>query len=158
MTHAERIDIIAELELVIATLGRGGIPYTLCGGLAVAVHGYSRATVDIDLVIPRRDLDTVRATLRGCGYIFDNGIIPFPSQGFEFYRLTKIVAGQPLMVALLFTEESSTLWKQQVRLAWKDGINWVLSRQGLLQMKGRSERAKDRIDVEELRRLDADAD
>ena len=42
-----------ELFLIVETLERGGVEYALCGGMAVAVHGYVRATKDIDLLIPR---------------------------------------------------------------------------------------------------------
>jgi len=45
------IDLLAELRSVISSLDIAGIPYALCGGLAMAVHGFPRATVDIDILI-----------------------------------------------------------------------------------------------------------
>ena len=43
------LDLLEELKNVLARLEQDGVPYALCGGLAMAVHGYPRATVDIDL-------------------------------------------------------------------------------------------------------------
>ncbi|MES1208434.1 MAG: hypothetical protein ABUS79_21050 [Pseudomonadota bacterium] len=49
------LDLVQELTDVIACLDQGGVPYALCGGLAMAVHGYPRATVDIDLLVLAKD-------------------------------------------------------------------------------------------------------
>jgi hypothetical protein len=53
------LDLFEELKAVIASLDKGGVPYALCGGLAMAVHGYPRATVDIDIVVLANDLGRV---------------------------------------------------------------------------------------------------
>ena len=42
--------IHAELQALTARLHAENIPYALCGALALAVHGYLRATLDIDLL------------------------------------------------------------------------------------------------------------
>ena len=46
------IDLAEEFEAVISALAEHGIEYAVCGGLAMAIHGFPRATVDIDLLIP----------------------------------------------------------------------------------------------------------
>ena len=43
-------DVERELDSVRNALVARGIEYALCGGLAVAVHGFVRATKDIDIV------------------------------------------------------------------------------------------------------------
>ncbi len=40
-----------ELRTLISALDRGKIEYALCGGIAMAIHGRPRATVDIDILI-----------------------------------------------------------------------------------------------------------
>ena len=45
------MDIQQELRAVIAALNSASIEYALCGGLAVAFHGYARFTKDIDMDI-----------------------------------------------------------------------------------------------------------
>ena len=42
--------IQAELQALVAKLHAEEVPYALCGALALAVHGYPRATLDIDLL------------------------------------------------------------------------------------------------------------
>jgi hypothetical protein len=51
-----------ELVQVIEALGSSAIPYALCGGIAVVIHGYPRLTKDIDLLI--RDEDLARFATR----------------------------------------------------------------------------------------------
>ena len=59
------IDLIAELERVIDALSGARVPYALCGGLALAIHGHPRATKDIDLLIPPESIgDALGAAAR----------------------------------------------------------------------------------------------
>ena len=39
-----------EMFQLVRALDSANIPYALCGGLAMAVHGWPRATLDIDLL------------------------------------------------------------------------------------------------------------
>ena len=47
------------------------IPYSICGGVAVCLHGYQRNTVDLDLVIRPEDTETVRGLLSDAGLVWD---------------------------------------------------------------------------------------
>jgi len=40
-----------ELNDIIDSLEKSGVEYAVCGGLALAVHGFPRATFDIDILI-----------------------------------------------------------------------------------------------------------
>lgn len=62
------LDLFEELRAVIACLDAEAIAYALCGGLAMAVHGFPRATVDIDLVIPAGELARLEAAVRPLGF------------------------------------------------------------------------------------------
>lgn len=147
-------DILGELVCLIRTLNVRGVPYALCGGFAVAAHGYVRATTDIDIVITRDKLEEVKEAVREAGFYIDNGIIPFPSKGFSFYRMGKMLNKEVLMVDILFTEEDSFLWQNREELPFMDTSVWVLSREALICMKEDSQRAKDKLDIEELRAMD----
>ena len=50
------MDLKQELLGVVATLNRADVPYALCGGMAVVLHGHPRLTRDIDLLIRKPDL------------------------------------------------------------------------------------------------------
>lgn len=52
-------------------LSSAGIAYSVCGGVAVCLHGYQRNTTDLDLVIRSEDSDAVRRVLTGAGFKWD---------------------------------------------------------------------------------------
>jgi hypothetical protein len=53
------------------------IPYSICGGVAVCLHGYQRNTVDIDLVIRPGDAESVRNLLSEEGLVWDEANAEF---------------------------------------------------------------------------------
>lgn len=56
------------LNRLISDLERSGIDYTVIGALALNLHGYTRATVDIDLLLTKEGLSAFRERLVGLGY------------------------------------------------------------------------------------------
>jgi hypothetical protein len=44
---SQMVDLVGELNLIVNALEESGLDYALCGGIAVAIHGYPRATRDI---------------------------------------------------------------------------------------------------------------
>lgn len=51
-------------------LCEANVPHALVGGVAVCLHGYQRNTVDVDLLIRREDVETVRAILEREHYVW----------------------------------------------------------------------------------------
>lgn len=43
--------LLDELSQLISALGENEIEYAVCGGLSMAIHGFARATLDIDILI-----------------------------------------------------------------------------------------------------------
>jgi hypothetical protein len=58
-------------------LSGAGIPYAICGGVAVCLHGYQRNTVDLDLVIRSSESDAVRKILSEGGFTWDKANAEF---------------------------------------------------------------------------------
>ena len=54
-----------------AVLSAAGISYSICGGVAVCLHGYQRNTTDLDLVIRREDTSAIRDGLSQAGFRWD---------------------------------------------------------------------------------------
>lgn len=52
MSEASRSATIEDLKVLAASLNENGVEYLLIGGYALAAHGYHRATVDIDVLVP----------------------------------------------------------------------------------------------------------
>jgi hypothetical protein len=53
-------------------LTEAGIAYSVCGGVAVCLHGYQRNTTDLDLIIRSDDRDAVRRVFTDTGYVWDS--------------------------------------------------------------------------------------
>ncbi len=51
----EPVNLVDELLGVTRALEAAGIPYAICGGIAVTIHGATRTTKDIDLLVERAD-------------------------------------------------------------------------------------------------------
>lgn len=45
------------------------IPYAIVGGMALVAHGYTRTTVDVDILVTREGLDAAHKALDGLGYV-----------------------------------------------------------------------------------------
>src|SRR5687768_13569988 len=52
-------------------LGEAGIAYSICGGVAVCLHGYQRNTVDLDLIVQPEDSERIRDVLKEAGFTWD---------------------------------------------------------------------------------------
>ena len=61
------LDIVDELRKLVAVLDEHEIDYALCGGMAMAVHGRARTTIDIDLLIQRSRWTRVMAIAKSLG-------------------------------------------------------------------------------------------
>jgi hypothetical protein len=68
------------------------IPYSICGGVAVCLHGYQRNTVDLDLVIRPDDSDAVRRVLTENGFRWDEGKAEFRTE--DEIAVQFLIAGQ----------------------------------------------------------------
>lgn len=53
------------------------IPYGVCGGVAVCLHGYQRNTIDVDMIIRPEDSERVRSVLQSNGFTWNPQAIEF---------------------------------------------------------------------------------
>jgi len=61
-----RARTLAELSEILAEVGSD---HALIGGIAVGYHGRLRATVDVDLLVPRKKLASIARVLQSRGYV-----------------------------------------------------------------------------------------
>src|SRR5262249_15577094 len=141
-----------ELKALLKALQRGRIDYALCGGLALAVHGKPRATVDIDILIQPADEEKVRSVADKLGFNLPAAAMNFAEGKIKIRRVSKMIpkyAGDVLTLdMLLVTPAIESVWKQREVREWEGGEVCVLSRQGLIQMKTISARPNDLRDIE----------
>ncbi len=148
------MNIDEELFRILDALESAAVPYALCGGLAVVLHGYPRLTKDIDLLIEECALQRAREALDPTGYVIEGGRLKFDigtPQEHEIYRLSRAVGSELMSLDLLLAGSffadawaSREVWDVQGREMT------VVSRGALIRMKRASGRTQDLLDVEQL--------
>lgn len=146
-------DITEELLKLIAVLHESEIEYALCGGMAMAVHGQLRATIDIDLLIPSDSLDEVLKIAKPLGYNIRGKDMSFASGAVEIRRVSKIDPedGELLSLDLLLvTPDIRTSWESRLEAEWEGGKLSVVSASGLIALKQLRGSGQDLADIEAL--------
>ena len=139
----------SELRELVRLFNQEKIEYALCGGMAVAIHGYPRFTKDIDFLIPPESLDRARATAATAGFLDESGRIPFSDS--DVYRVLKIEGPDFRVLDLLVPKRLDTIaWQQRQWFDW-DGLPiCTVSVEGLVEMKRAAGRDIDLIDIKRL--------
>lgn len=145
------LNLYDELQAVARSFDEGGVPFALCGGLALAVHGHPRATKDIDFIIRPEDSELARKLARTCGFTLSSLPMKFSQSGVEMERVSKIVDGDILMLDLLLANDVlRPVWEGRERVPWGSGTLPVVSRAGLISMKLAAGRPQDLADLARL--------
>ena len=148
------MDLVAELASVSRALDGAGVPYAVCGGIAVTIHGHVRATKDIDLLIRPEDRERALAVVASLG--FDRAALPMtfgagtPTER-QLQRVTKLEEGESLTIDFLIVGALyEAAWAQRETYEWEGTRMTVVSREGLLAMKRIAGRKQDLADIERL--------
>lgn len=148
-----------KLKKLIKALKNDKINYMIVGGYAVNFHGYSRNTVDIDLVIKftLSNLRKIEIILNEMGMISRLPIDAVSIFNFrdEYIKNRNLMAwnfyseNDPTeQVDILITHDVSDFKSEKFRVGQLD-IK-VISKDDLIKMKKKSGRKKDLLDIEEL--------
>jgi len=89
-----------EALALVRTLEDEGVPYALCGALALAVHGAPRATTDIDLLVSPDAVERVVAVAKRLGFVFGAAPMGF-RDGVTVHRWSKLSEGEVLTLDVL---------------------------------------------------------
>lgn len=148
------MNIKLEFFSVLDTLDAEGIPYAVCGGVALAVHGCPRFTKDIDLLVPEREIPRLEAAVKRLGFDLPSGWIVFghgTAREQRLYRIVKVEGDQHLALDLVIvTETQQHNWDTRQTLDLGDRRIVVVSREGLIRMKRDTGRIQDQADIEKL--------
>jgi hypothetical protein len=147
-------DIADELRNLVVVLDEHEVDYALCGGMAMAVHGRMRMTIDIDLVIQSSALDEVFAIAESLGYNVRGKEMSFAGGAVEIRRVSKIDPkdGELLSLDLLLvTPAILNAWESRRRADWEGGKLSVVSADGLIALKQLRGSAQDLVDIQALR-------
>jgi hypothetical protein len=146
-----------ELMKIVGCLNGSSIDYALCGGLAVAVHGYVRATKDIDILIRQEALGEALRALALIGYDLEAGLFKF-NQGsdseMQLFRVSR-AEGTSLTTLdlMLVTPVLFEVWNDRELVRTFDTDIKVVSKTALIKMKQLAGRLQDLADIETLRSI-----
>lgn len=146
-------DISEELRALVAILDEQQVEYALCGGMAMAVHGQLRSTIDIDLLIQVESLEEVLKIAKPLGYNIRGKDMSFANGAVEIRRVSKIDPedGELLSLDLLLvTPDVRGTWESRVEAEWEGGKLSVVSAKGLIALKQLRGSAQDLADIEAL--------
>ncbi len=150
------MDLFEELTQLTSKFEKENIEYALCGGLAMAVYAFPRATIDIDILIEAKTLEKAKKTARDLGFTFDAGLMQFKDGAIQIYRLTKVrkdSSDSLILDMLLVTPEIKEAWETKQRLRWDQGELPVVSPEGLIQLKSFRQNGQDQDDIKHLRKF-----
>ncbi len=125
--------ILSRAEQVSALLRELGVPHALIGGLAVGVHGYPRATKDVDFLVGKEAFEKTE---------------PFPVYREELTELARV--GE---TDIMYIPDGFPGLAEELRV--EDDIP-IISLPGLVLMKLSASRTRDEEDVRVLLRVHPD--
>lgn len=149
------LDLYEELKSLTSALTERNIPFALCGGLAMAVHGHTRATIDIDILISPEALNDVIAVANERGYTIRGLDMSFADGAVEIRRVSKIDPSDEEVLSLdllLVTPAIASVWEGRTQRAWEGGHLSVVSKDGLIKLKQLRGNKLDLYDIEQLSR------
>ncbi|HEX2660399.1 MAG TPA: hypothetical protein VHU40_19095 [Polyangia bacterium] len=154
------MNLVDELHAISAALTTAGIRHALCGGVAVTIHGATRSTKDIDVLVAPEDVPRVLDVVRPLGYAFAALPMVFEegtAKERHVQRVSKIVGGQHLILDLMLATASlAGFLDGAVAITVPEGPLMVVSRDTLLKMKRLAGRAQDLADIEKLETPDVE--
>lgn len=150
------------LERLVNALNRDKIPYAIVGGVAVALHGAPRGTVDIDIIIKHeaKFFTALESCLKNLGF---QPRLPVTAK--EIFQFKKEYISRRNLIAWSFYNAQNPIEVIDIILTHdlnemrvvnkKIGLSKlsVISIEDLIRMKTESGRKQDREDVKVLREI-----
>ncbi len=144
--------LLDELSQLIFALEENEIEYAARGGLALAIHGFARATLDIDILIQPASLEKVYKIGAEKGFDTRRLDISFKERAVKIRRASKIDDnGEVLSLDLLLvTPQVQDIWETRETIDFLGKRLAVVSQAGLIKMNRLAGRPQDLADIERL--------
>jgi hypothetical protein len=157
-------DLIAELEAIVDAFEREKVEYAVCGGLALGLHGFVRATKDIDILLPASQVPAAARLAKELGFDLPARRMTFglaTGTPREVQRLSKLepATGELLTLDLLVVApDLERVWETRIPTASRTRRMTIVSRDGLVTMKRIAGRPQDLVDIARLEGLDEESE
>ena len=144
--------LLEELDQLVSALDENKIEYAVCGGLALAIHGFARATLDIDVLIQHESLEKAYKIGAENGFDIRGLDISFKERAVEIRRVSKIDDNGEVLSPdlLLVTPQVQDVWETRETIDFLGNQLSVVSQKGLIKMKTLAGRPQDLADIERL--------
>jgi hypothetical protein len=153
------VNLVDELFGIVRALREAGVEHAICGGVAVTIHGATRTTKDVDLLVRPADVPRIVELVRPLGYVFAALPMTFDagtSRERHVQRVSKLEGGHTMMLDLLAADAAlEGFLERRLDVELPEGALAVVTRDALVEMKRLAGRAQDLADVEALERGDA---
>ncbi|MCX6864679.1 MAG: nucleotidyl transferase AbiEii/AbiGii toxin family protein [Verrucomicrobia bacterium] len=124
------MDFATVLSRVVTALDAQGVHYALIGGMAMALHGLQRTTLDLDFILLLGDLAAADQILRSHGYHRE-----FHSENVSHYLGDDPTLGR-IDLLHAFRDPTLGMLERATRLPWPDGTAVpVVSLEDLIGLK-----------------------
>jgi hypothetical protein len=145
-------------EKLLVLLADGEVDFVLVGGVAVTLHGYVRLTEDVDILVDGsgENIERLLGTLANYGEGFARELTAADFTDEE--GAIRIVEESEMSQIDIFTRMSGLRYEDMVRDAEVVDVDErsirYASKAALIELKGRSAREKDQLDVAALKQLE----
>ncbi len=143
-----------DTESLLKSLKGHKVKFVIIGATAFPVHGYSRATLDIDIFIKpeRSNAEKTLVALKNFGYdVKDVTVDELLTKKILIRQYLVETDIHPYVKGLSFDE----VWKNKVKSKFGDTFAWFASLDDLIKMKKAAGRPKDIEDLKYLIKLKA---
>ena len=145
-----------EFDRIVRRFAKAKLRYAVAGGLAVGLHGYVRATQDMDFLMHEQDVSKAEDTLLKLGYRANAGVQEFPRAGLTLKRLFRRLPREDdlMMVDLLIPTSArmQRVLEGATTVPFGKGSIRVVTAADLMTMKQLRGSAVDKADIEFLRK------
>ena len=141
-----------DAEQLLKLLKENHVKFVIIGATAFPIHGYSRATLDIDIFIKPEKTNAQRTlkALKEFGYdVTDLTIEELLTKKVLIRQYLIETDIHPIVTGITFEK----VWKNKVKARFGKTFVWFASLDDLIKMKKAASRTKDLEDLKYLRKL-----
>jgi hypothetical protein len=141
-----------ETEQLLKLLKEKRVKFVIIGATAFPVHGYSRATLDIDIFIEPEKANARKTwnALKAFGYdVSDVTIEELLTKKLLIRQYLVATDVHPFVTGVTFER----IWRNKVKAKFGETFVWFASLDDLIAMKKAASRPKDLDDLKYLRKL-----